>query len=117
MKTKRKMTLAQALEEIDSVSQEIKARGSAVLDGQEFNLGAPVTLEIESEAGRKKAELEFEIKFKPGPMTQGKARKPARWSRARLFLGTASAAVLVAAVIASRRRRRGEDEGEEEADI
>lgn len=117
MKTKRKMTLAQALAEIDSVSQEIRARGTAVVDGREFKLDEPVTLEIESEAGKKKAELEFEIKFKPPSVPHAKAHKPARRGRARLFLGAASAAVLVAAVIASRRRRRAEEEGEEEAAI
>jgi hypothetical protein len=114
MKTKREMTLAQALEEIDSATQEIKSRGAAVVDGREYNLDEPVTLEIESEAKKKKAELEFEIKFKPGAMPEAKEAEPSRRrGRMGLLLGAASAAAIATALIVSRRRRRSED-GEDE---
>jgi hypothetical protein len=76
MKTKREMTLAQALEEIDSATQEIRSRGGALVDGQEFKLDELVTLEVESEAKKKKAELEFEIKFKPASMPEAKEATP-----------------------------------------
>lgn len=119
MKTKREMTLAQALEEIDSATQEIKSRGAAVVDGREFNLDEPVTLEIESEAGKKKAELEFEIKFTPAGQSEAREEKRApRRGRRRLglIIGAASAAAIATALIVSRRRGRGEDEEDEGGD-
>lgn len=112
MKTKRVMTLSQALDEIGSVSQEIRSRGAAVVDGRPFALHEPVTLEIESEAGKKEAELEFEIKFQPtAPEAGGNGRR--RRGRSPLLIGVASAAALGAAVFAWRRSHRGENEDDE----
>ena len=75
MKIKRKLTLGQALDEVAKVAQAIKASGNAVVDGKEYRLEDEVELEIEFEAGEKKAELEFEIKWKQHESLMDQAKK------------------------------------------
>jgi hypothetical protein len=109
MKTRREMTLAEALDEIAAASEEIRASGGATVDGQEFTLEHPVVLEIESEAGKKEAELEFEIKFRRGPAAEwADEAEPKRGGRAGFIVGLLAAVAAVAAIM-TLRRRHGED--------
>ncbi len=113
MKTARRMTLAQALDEIASVSEEIRSRGTALVDGRAFGLDSLVTLEIESESSGKKAELEFEIRFAPAGAVETEAVE-SRSGRARprlLVLGLATLAVALGVIAL----RRGHDGGHAEA--
>src|SRR5207302_3792140 len=67
MKIKRELPLGEALDEIASVAQGLKASGDAVeVDGRRFKLDDRVTLEIEFEAKDGKTELEFEVKWRRG---------------------------------------------------
>src|SRR5213592_4184675 len=106
MKVKREMRLSEALDEIADRLQQLKSDGAARVNGYEVKLDEPVVLEIESEAEKGKAELEFEIKWEAG-------KKRSRRGR-RLLLGAAAgAAVGAAALTVIRRRRQGGDEEEE----
>jgi hypothetical protein len=106
MKSKREMPLEQALDEIASTVQRLKKEGAARANGYEVKLDEPVMLEIESEAEKGKAELEFEIKW------QAKGKK-SRGGR-RLVLGVlAAGAIGAAALTVMRRRRQGAGEEEE----
>jgi gas vesicle protein len=108
MKVKREMLLSEALDEIADRVQRLKSEGAARVNGYEIKLDDTVMLEIESEAEKGKAELEFEIKWEAGK----KRGRPGR----RLLLGAAAgAAVGAAALTALRRRRQGS--GEEEYDL
>ena len=110
MKVKREMPLSEALEEISTVVQRLKGNGSAKVNGHEIGLDDKVTLEIESESGKKGGELEFEIKWPP-EKSKAKVRKGGkrRW----LFWGLMGAGLAAGAVAMARRRSRG-DEYEEE---
>jgi hypothetical protein len=103
MKTQRDMPLVEALDEIASEVQQLKEDGSARLNGQEIGMDAPVTLEIEKEAGKKGGEMEFDIKW-PAKGSAG-ADKPKRRIRRRWLLLGALAAVAAGAAVAVRRRR------------
>jgi hypothetical protein len=106
MKTKREMTLVEALDEIASISEEIRSSGAATLDGRQFALEHPVVLEIESESGKKKAELEFEIKFRqePAEVSPGE-EEPHRGGRAGFVVVLLAAVAVVAGLFTLRRRR------------
>ena len=105
MKSKREMPLAQALDEIASTVQRLKKEGAARANGYEVKVDEPVMLEIETEAEKGKAELEFEIKW------QAKGKKDRRGGR--LLLGAvAGAAIGAAALTVMRRRRRSDVEDE-----
>jgi len=105
MKSKREMPLSEALEEIASTVQRLKKEGAARANGYEVKLDEPVVLEIESEAEKGKAELDFEIKWQAG--------KKRRRGRRRLLLGAlAGAAIGAAALTVMRRRMHGEEEEE-----
>lgn len=106
MKTTRRLTLGEALDEIASVSEEIRTRGTAIVDGHVFPLESPVTLEIEAEAGGKKAELEFEIKFAPAEAREEDEQR-SRGRAPLLVLGLGAAAV-AAVLVAFNRRRSGQ---------
>ena len=84
MKMKREMPLSEALDEIADRVQQLKSEGAARVNGYEVKLDEPVMLEIESEAEKGKAELEFEIKWEAG-------KKRGRGGR-RLLLGAAAGA-------------------------
>src|SRR2546425_1273327 len=84
MKMKREMPLSEALDEIADRVQQLKSEGAARVNGYEVKLDEPVMLEIESEAEKGKAELEFEIKWEAG-------KKRGRGGR-RLLLGAAARA-------------------------
>ena len=105
MKSKREMPLSQALDEIASTVQRLKKEGAARANGYEVKLDEPVVLEIESEAEKGKAELEFEIKW------EAKGKKGGR--RGRVLLGALAAAGIGAAAytVIRRRRQSGEEEG------
>ena len=103
MKMKREMPLSEALNEIADRVQQLKNDGAARVNGYEVKLDEPVVLEIESEAEKGKAELEFEIKWQAG--------KKARRGR-RLLLGAAAGAAVGAAALTVMRRRR--QQGDEE---
>ena len=105
MKVKREMRLSEALDEIAERVQQLKSDGAARVNGYEVKLDEPVVLEIESEAEKGKAELEFEIKWEAG-----KKRRRGR----RLLLGAAMGAAAGAAALTVMRRRRQGDEGEDE---
>ena len=74
MKKEREMPLGEALDEIESTVQRLKKEGAARANGYEVKLDEPVTLEIETEAAKGKAELEFDIKWRGG---QEAWRRPA----------------------------------------
>jgi len=97
------MPLSEALDEIADRVQQLKNDGAARVNGYEVKLDEPVVLEIESEAEKGKAELEFEIKWQAG--------KKARRGR-RLLLGAAAGAAVGAAALTVMRRRR--QQGDEE---
>src|SRR2546426_11677590 len=84
MKMKREMPLSEALDEIADRVQQLKSEGAARVNGYEVKLDEPAMLEIESEAEKGKAELEFEIKWEPG-------KKRGRGG-GRLLLGEAASA-------------------------
>jgi len=105
MKSKREMPLAQALDEIASTVQRLKKEGAARANGYEVKLDEPVVLEIESEAEKGKAELDFEIKWQAG--------KKRRRGRRRLLLGALAGAAIGAAALTVMRRRHQEEEEEE----
>jgi hypothetical protein len=116
MKTKREMPLADALDEIAMVVEGLKENGSAKLDGRELKLDEPVTLEIESEAGKKKAELEFEIKWpaKKSAAMSADGTPKRRVRRRYIALGAVAAVMGAAALIAAQRRRMAGNEDEED---
>ena len=105
MKVKRELSLSEALDEISERVQQVKSDGAARVNGYEVKLDEPVVLEIESEAEKGKAELEFEIKWE--------AVKKRRRGR-RLLLGAAVGAAAGAAALTVMRRRRQGGEGEDE---
>ena len=105
MKSKREMPLEQALDEIASTVQRLKKEGAARANGYEVKLDEPVVLEIESEAEKGKAELDFEIKWQAG--------KKRRGGRRLLFGALAAGAIGAAAFTVMRRRRQSEAEEEE----
>jgi hypothetical protein len=105
MKSKREMPLGQALDEIASTVERVKKDGAARANGYEVKLDEPVTLEIETEAEKGKAELEFEIKWQ--------AEKKGRGGR-RLIVGALAGAAIGAAALAAMRRRRQSGAEEEE---
>ena len=111
-KTKREMPLSDALEEIATIARESMGEGSARVDGKEIKLGDPVTLEIETESGKKGGELEFEIKW-PTKKAMGE-REESKGGRGRLmlFLAVLGIAAGAAAVIFSRRMRGSLDDGD-----
>ncbi len=86
MKSKREMPLGQALDEIASTVERVKKDGAARANGYEVKLDEPVMLEIETEAEKGKAEMEFEIKWeakgKKGRRVAG-AFSSARWRERR----------------------------------
>jgi hypothetical protein len=106
MKKQREMPLGEALDEIESTVQRLKKEGAARANGYEVKLDEPVVLEIESEAEKGKAELDFEIKWQAGKKRGG--------GRGRLLLGALAAAGIGAAAYTVIRRRRGQSEVEEE---
>lgn len=105
MKKQREMPLGEALDEIESTVQRLKKEGAARANGYEVKLDEPVTLEIETEAEKGKAELEFEIKWEAG--------KKRRGGRPLLLGALAAGAIGAAAFMVMRRRRQGEAEEEE----
>jgi len=109
MKVKREMQMSEALEEISTAVQRLKGNGSARVNGHEIALDDPVTLEIETESGKKSAELEFEIKW-----AAGTARRKQGGGRRRLLLAVTGVALAAGAIAVSRRRNRhgGEEEDE-----
>ena len=109
MKTKREMPMSEALEEISTAVQRMKGDGSARVNGHDSALDDPVTLEIETESGKKSAELEFEIKW-----AAGKARRKKGGGRRRLLLAVTCVALAAGAIAVARRRNRG---GEEEDEV
>src|SRR2546426_7602251 len=105
MRMKREMRLSEALDEIADRVQQLKSVGAARVNGYEVKLDEPVVLEIESEAEKGKAELEFEIKWQAG-------KKAGRRGR-RLLLGAAAGAAVGAAALTVMRRRRQQGEEDE----
>src|SRR5262245_24317571 len=105
MKVKREMRLSEALDEIAERVQQLKSEGTARVNGYEINLDDTVLLEIESEAEKGKAELEFEIKWEAGKKKRGGRR---------LLLGAAMGAAAGAAALTVMRRRRQGDDGADE---
>ncbi len=99
MKTKREMPLAEALDEIASAVRELKEKGSARVNGNEIKLADKVMLEIEEEAEKGKAEIEFEIKW---PVK--------RRRRGRVLLGAVAGAAIGAAALTVVRRRHATEE-------
>lgn len=63
MEQMKELPLANALDEIASVIEQIKTTGSVKLNGQEVKVGDPVHLEMELEIDGDGAELEFELKW------------------------------------------------------
>jgi hypothetical protein len=112
-KTKREMPLSDALEEIATIARESMGEGSARVDGKEIKLGDPVTLEIESESGKKGGELEIEIKW-PTKKAMGEQEESKGGGKGRLmlFLALLGIAAGAAAVIFSRRMRGSPDDGD-----
>jgi hypothetical protein len=108
VKTKRQMPLSEALDEISTLVQGLKGNGSAQVNGHEIELDDQVTLEIETESGKKNAELEFDIKW-----ARGKAKRKKGGGRSRLMLAATGLAVGAAAVAMMRRRSRGGEMEEE----
>jgi hypothetical protein len=106
MKKQREMPLGEALDEIGSTVQRLKKEGAARANGHEVKLDEPVTLEIETEAAKGKAELEFEIKW------QAKGKKGRRGGR--LLLGALAAGAIAAAALTVMRRRRQSEAEEDE---
>ena len=109
MKVKREMPMSEALEEISTAVQRLKDNGSARVNGHEIAMDDPVTLEIETESGKKNAELEFEIKW-----SAGKARRKKGGGRRRLLLAVTGVALAAGAIAVARRRNRQGDEDEDE---
>jgi hypothetical protein len=99
MKKQREMPLGEALDEIESTVQRLKKEGSARANGYEVKLDEPVVLEIESEAEKGKAELDFEIKWQ--------AERKRGGGRRRLLLGMLAGAAAGAVALTVIRRRRG----------
>jgi hypothetical protein len=120
MKTKREMPLLEALDEIASEVQRLKDDGSARLNGQEIQMDEPVMLEIEKEAGKKGAELEFDIKW---PAKKGSSAalmsspRPSRRLMRRRWLLLGLGAALAAGALVLARRQRGMGDEDEEDDI
>ena len=108
MKVKREMPLAEALDEISTVVQGLKGDGAARVNGHEIGLDDQVTLEIETESGKKNAELEFEIKW-----AKDKARKKKGGGRRRLLLAVTGVALAAGAIAVAKRRNRGAEEEDE----
>jgi hypothetical protein len=106
MKKQREMPLGEALDEIESTVQRLKKEGAARANGYEVKLDEPVMLEIETEAEKGKAELDFEIKWQAGKKRGG--------GRRRLLLGVLAGAAAGAVALTVIRRRRGQSEMEEE---
>lgn len=112
MKVKREMPLADALEEISTVVQQLKGNGSAKVNGHELDLDDRVTLEIESESSKKGGELEFEIKWPP-EKSKGKAKAvngKARGGKRRWFVWALTGAALGAGALYVAKKRRGSSE-------
>ena len=106
MKSKREMPLGQALDEIASTVERVKKDGAARANGYEVKLDEPVMLEIETEAEKGKAEMEFEIKWE----AKGKKGR----SGGRLLFGALAGAAIGAAALAAMRRRRQPEAEEKE---
>src|SRR5436309_14245400 len=98
MKMKREMPLSEALDEIADRVQQLKSEGAARVNGYDVKLDEPVMLEIESEAEKGQAELEFGIKWEAG-------KKRGRGGR-RLLIGGAAGAAAGAGALSVLRRRR-----------
>jgi hypothetical protein len=109
MKVKREMPMSDALEEISTAVQRMKGDGSARVNGHEIALDDQVTLEIETESGKKNAELEFEIKW-----SAGKAKRKKGGGRRRLLLAVTGVALAAGAIAVARRRTRGGEDEEHE---
>jgi hypothetical protein len=109
MKTKREMPLAEALDQIAEVVQGLKGDGAAKVNGHEIGLDDRVMLEIETESGKKNAELDFEIKW---AKNKAKAKRGGR--KTLLALALTGAAVGAGAMIMARRRKSNGDEFDEE---
>jgi hypothetical protein len=106
MKKQREMPLGEALDEIESTVQRLKKEGAARANGYEVKLEEPVMLEIETEAEKGKAELDFEIKWQAGKKRGG--------GRRRLLFGALAAGAIGAAALTVMRRRRQSEAEEEE---
>lgn len=63
MQTTKQMSLAEAVNELSAVLDQISAGGSVQVDGLEVKPGDTVALEIEADIGDGEGELEFEIKW------------------------------------------------------
>jgi len=113
MKTKREMPLSEALEEISSAVERLKEEGAARVNGSEVKLDDPVMLDIEMEAEKGKAEIEFEIKWPPGKSKPGGKERGKSGGRRRLLLGAVTGIALGAAALAMMRRRRWPEEEDE----
>jgi hypothetical protein len=109
MKTKREMPLVEALDEIAAVVQGLKGDGAAKVDGHEIGLDDRVMLEIETESGKKNAELDFDIKW-----AKNKAKGKRGGGKTLLALALTGAAVGAGAMIMARRRKSAENEFEDE---
>jgi hypothetical protein len=114
MKTKREMPLSEALEEISSTVERLKEEGAARVNRSEVKLDDPVMLEIEMEAEKGQAEIEFEIKWPPAKSKPGSKERGKGGGRRRLFFGAVTGIALGAAALTMMRRRR---RSEEEDDI
>jgi hypothetical protein len=119
MKVKRDMPLAEALEEITTVVQQLKGSGPAKVNGHELGMDDKVTLEIETESTKKGGELEFEIKWPPAKskgkntveLSEGKKRSGKR----RWFIwALVGAAATAGAIAVARRRQSSGDEYDDE---
>ena len=63
MTTQQRKTIAEAVDELTALLQQIKATGVARVGDHEVKLGATVALEIEAAAGEDEGELEVELKW------------------------------------------------------
>ncbi|MEO6197983.1 MAG: amphi-Trp domain-containing protein [Dehalococcoidia bacterium] len=63
MQTTKQMSLAEAMNELTAVLDQISPGGLVQVGGLEVKPGDPVALEIEADIGDGKGELEFEIKW------------------------------------------------------
>lgn len=102
MKVKRTVPLSQALDEISTMVERLRKDSPARLDGYEIEPGDEVTLEIETESGKKGGELEFEIKWQKG---KARSRGRRRWF-VWVLVGAAFGAG--ALIFARQRNRRNE---------